>query len=226
MRTDRRMGPSALTHSQRHASQAEHGPRLHRDLGVDVRGVARRVLSGGARAEAGAGVRGGDDGFRGDQRVLLLAPAPHQLPKVVRGDAGGLRLRRQGEPLHHPHAQAEEPRDGARQLSRFRRAAAGGEAGAHAVAVPGADAVQRGAVRALPGPPPPHPRRGGRVRARPRRPPAGPRVDGCGARRPHSPRVRDPPSRLSHGPLSGPAARARRALVFADTAGRWRTRKT
>src|SRR5690606_24342785 len=107
-----------------------------RDLRLELCGLAWRVLSGGVGAAAGAGVREQEGRLDRDQRLVLLAAAPDELPEVVRGDAARLRLRRQGEPLHHAYEEAEGRRASARQLLRLGRVAARGEARPDPLAVP------------------------------------------------------------------------------------------
>ena len=97
------------------------GPR--RLLGLAVRRLAGPALPRGpgqgplARALL-AGVRHG----RG-QLDLLQARLERRGRALGRADAAGLRVRRQGQPLHDPHQAAPGPRGGDRALLRRHRAA-------------------------------------------------------------------------------------------------------
>ena len=59
-----------------------------------------------------------------DQRLVLLAAAADELPRLARADAGRLRVRGQGRALHHAHEEARRRRDAAGELLRVGRARA------------------------------------------------------------------------------------------------------
>src|SRR5262249_1764792 len=86
--------------------RSPNGRGANRHFRVALRPVARDLLparlAGGTRAP----VRLRATWLGRDQRLLLLAPAPGKLPQVVRRDAGRLRLRGEGRPLHHAHEAA------------------------------------------------------------------------------------------------------------------------
>ena len=86
-----------------------------------------------------------------------------------RADARRFRLRAQGLALHHPHAEAEQRRDAARQLLRLGRAAPGRQARPDPLAVPAAARLRRRALRRLLRAAAARQRRGARPRAPPRR---------------------------------------------------------
>src|SRR5690606_36078380 len=114
---------------------------------------------------------------RRDQRLVLLPATADQLPPMVRRDPGGLHLRGQGQPLHHPHEEAERRGTAARQLLRFRRAPPRREAGTDPLAVPGPPRLRRGAVRTVPRTPAAEHGAGRRAGPPPRRTTAGPELD-------------------------------------------------
>src|SRR6185369_10245470 len=84
-----------------------------------------------------------------DQRLILFAPAAVELPALVRGDAGRLRLRREGRALSQPQQEAPRLRAAAGELLRVGRARAGGEARADPLAAPATARLRRGAPPSL-----------------------------------------------------------------------------
>ena len=72
---------------------------------------------------------------------------PEFVRALARRDAGGLCLRRQGQPVHHPLEAAPRHRDAARQFLCLRRVAAGGKARAVSVAILAAVQIRRRAPR-------------------------------------------------------------------------------
>src|SRR5688572_15684594 len=81
--------------------------------------------------------------------VLLFAALPEDLPCLVRADAPGLRVRGEGEPLHHAQQEASGRRDPARELLRVRCARARGQAGALPVAAVESGALRPGAAQVI-----------------------------------------------------------------------------
>lgn len=179
-------------------------------LGLDVPAVARELLPRRPSATARAAVREPTLQRGGGQRHLLLAAASGELPGVVRADAGGLRLRAQGQPLPDAHAQAARPGSGAGQLLRLGCAGAAGEARAHPLAVPAVHALRRGAVPGVSGAPAAGHARAGPARTRARAVHGGSRVAGAGRTPAGAPRGRVPPRELPDRAVHGSAARARR----------------
>ena len=94
---------------------------LGRYLGLALPAVARRVLPAGPAAAPRARPPGRSDEQRRDQRLVLLAAAARVVPGLGGGDPRRLRVRRQGQPLHHPpQAAARRPRP-AGELPRLGR---------------------------------------------------------------------------------------------------------
>src|SRR5207248_11156974 len=83
--------------------------------------MARRLLSEGITRAARAGVPVAALQQRRGQRAVLFAAAAAALPRVVRRDAGGLRLRGQGCPLHHAYEATARRRDRLGELLRLGR---------------------------------------------------------------------------------------------------------
>jgi hypothetical protein len=160
--------------------------------------------------------RRGAPPVRRGQRHLLLADAALRVPGVARGRAARVRVRAEGQPLHHAHAEARELPRAARELLRVGRSAPGPDARPRAVAAPAAAPLPRRARgRVLRGPAARR-RRGGAVGAAPRLADDGTRrADGAGRPR-HAapPRRGDPPRELALGrgaaPARAPLNRARR----------------
>src|SRR6476469_9445252 len=138
-------------------------------LGAALPGVARHLLPARAAPARGAGLRGLPAHLDRGQRVLLLLAASLQLCGLAGGEPGGLRLRGQGRPVHHPPEEARRRGDRAGQLLRLRRPGPRAQARAGAVAAaadPGLRPRQAGRVlRAAAA----HPGRGGGDGRRPRR---------------------------------------------------------
>ena len=72
--------------------------------------MARRVLPAEAGSSARAGLRRRAPRHRRDQRLVLLAAAPVQLPGLVRADAGRVRVQRQGAAVRDAHEEAARRR--------------------------------------------------------------------------------------------------------------------
>src|SRR3954452_4732528 len=96
------------------------------------------------------------DDHGGGQRLLLLPPAALLVRLVAGPDAGRLRLRDQGWPVHQPHEEDTRGRDTAGDLLRLGTLGPRPQAGTGAVAAAREPAVRRGAAGGLLRPPPPH----------------------------------------------------------------------
>src|SRR5688572_24576788 len=92
----------------------------HRHIRLALRAVARNVLPRGPGAAPRARVRVAVPELDRDQRLVLLAPAPVELPGVARPDPGRLRLLAEGRALHHAHEAAEGRRDRDGEFLRVR----------------------------------------------------------------------------------------------------------
>src|SRR5207248_8064425 len=109
----------------RKSGQGRGGERDREDpdryVRLAVSALARRVLSQGITPAARAGVPVAAVQQRRGQRDVLFAAAAGALPRVVRRDAGGLRLRGQGWPLHHAYEATARRRDRLGELLRLGR---------------------------------------------------------------------------------------------------------
>ena len=121
-----RSASSALITQQDASSDAsrrtQHDPCRHRRL--DVRALARRVLSQGPAAGARARTCQPQAHRDRDQRHLLPHPEAGELPQVGGRDAGRFRVHAQGAALRHPPPRAGGGRRIDRALLRERRAGA------------------------------------------------------------------------------------------------------
>src|SRR5438105_542706 len=86
---------------------APAGP-AHRNLRLDLRGVARRFLSEETAAPARIAIRQPRIQLDRDQRLVLFPSASVELSTLVCRDAARLRFQRERRALHHPHEEAEE----------------------------------------------------------------------------------------------------------------------
>ena len=203
-------GVAAHRHGRRGLSSLalRSDPRGH--LRLDVCAVARRLLPDRSAAHQGARVRGRADDVGRGQRLLLLAATTHVVCAVAGRDARRLRLRGQGQPVHHPHEAARRHRRGFGQLLGIRRSGARTEARSRSLAAAGPDPVRRRPARGLLRPAPPLDVRGGWSGSRARR--EGPGVPRPGRRRRRAagpPRSRGEARQLCHGRSRGPPASQR-----------------
>ena len=109
-----RSSPPARTHVRRMQPRAlgtrtpdEH--RARRDLGLALPAWRGVFYPRGCRSGASSSTRPRGC-VRRDQRLVLLAAAAGVVPPVVRRDAGRLRVRGQGRPVHHAHEEAARRR--------------------------------------------------------------------------------------------------------------------
>src|SRR6185369_15626382 len=130
------------------SGKKSHGrPHPHRRFGLALHALARELLSEKAPAVARTAVRGANFFLDRAQWLVLFAPAPFQLCAVVRADSTRIRVRDQGQPLHHAHAQVAGHRSGPRELSGIGSLRTRRQAGALPLAVPAGDALPCGGVR-------------------------------------------------------------------------------
>src|SRR5438045_2732737 len=127
---------------------APPGP-AHRDLGLDLRRLARRVLSEETGAPARASIRQPRIQFDRDQRLVLLAPASVELSTLVRRDAAGIYLQRQRRAFHHPHEEATGRGNTAGELFRVRSSLPAREARSDPLAISTELRMEPGAVREI-----------------------------------------------------------------------------
>src|SRR5713226_2503462 len=76
-------------------------PNLHRHRRLDLRAVARGVLSGETDAGEGAGIRGFETDLDRDQRHLLRIAEAGELSQMGARGARRLRVFAEGPPLRH-----------------------------------------------------------------------------------------------------------------------------
>src|SRR5690606_18504164 len=124
----------------------------HRHFGLALSALAWPLLSTRTRAATRARACLALLFDRRTQWQLLFAAASRQLPALARRNAGRLRVRGQGQSLHHPYARAARRGAGLGDLLRPGPAGAGAQARAAAVAVSGAHAFRPGADGGVPRP--------------------------------------------------------------------------
>src|SRR5690606_2594542 len=187
-----RQGPRGTDH----ASGAPREGRANRDLGMELRRVARPVLPAGPASAAGTRVREPQGELHRDQWLVLLVAAPHQLPTLVRRDSASLPLRGQREPFHHPHEETQGRGHATCQLLRLRRVASRRQARPHPLAAPALARLPSRPGPKFPGTLAAHHDRGRQARPPPRRAPRRPELDPGPVTSPDPLRLRDPPSLL------------------------------
>src|SRR5215510_16603508 len=104
---------------EKHCKERQH---LHRRWRLDVRTLARRVLSGKARAGEGAVLRRLEADLDRDQRHLLRLAEAGKLSQMGQRCARWLRLLREGPAFRHQPPRAGGSRRLHQALLRFRRA--------------------------------------------------------------------------------------------------------
>src|SRR4051812_35272791 len=98
-------------------------------LRMAVHAVAREFLPQGACAKPRVALRVARLQFDRAEWLVLFAAMAHQLRPMGGRDARGFHLRDQGQPLHQPHAEAAQHRDGAGELLRVGSFRAGRQLG-------------------------------------------------------------------------------------------------
>ena len=104
-----RRGKVSRTSGSSHGGEDEI-QHLHRCRRLDLRALARQFLSRGPGPEERARICEPPADLDRDQRHLLRLAEAGELRTLARGDAGGFRLLRQGQPIHHQPARARRGR--------------------------------------------------------------------------------------------------------------------
>src|SRR3954447_17347831 len=141
------VGPEWLINGQRDERFRQH---LSRHRGLELRTMARRVLSGQAAAGEGTRIRRLEADCDRDQLDLLWFAEAGELPEVGGRDTGGLQVLREGLPLQHQPQGPRRRRRLREALPEFRRHRARRSPGSPAMAVRADEKVRRGGLWIVP----------------------------------------------------------------------------